>query len=293
MKPDNQGSTRPGSTRLDDVERAHLVDPSDASYRIGRWGPGPELDELVRRFWVPVWWVPPGAESPQRVLQYPVCLIVVSNTYARFYGVVTGLSETVLTGDGWAVGVMLTPGAGGLLTGDVATWTDRFDELSEVFGESGSELASRVRAEMAAAPGDEETQRRATDIVEEWLRGFLPLDDDGRLVNAIVEYVENDSTVVAVAQICDRFHLTERSLQRLTRRRLGLTPKWLIQRRRLHEAAERLRERTETLASLAAELSYADEAHFVRDFKTVTGMTPRTFSARFGSGRFGSGPAET
>jgi len=277
MKPDN-----PGRPRLDDVERAHLVDPSDASYRIGRWAPSPDLEELVRRFWVPVWWVPPGAEAPQRVLQYPVCLMVVSNTYARFYGVVTGLSETVLTGGGWAVGVMLTPGAGGLLTGDVGKWTDRHAELSEVFGERGSDLERSVRSAMAVDPGLEETQRAATDRVEDWLRSYLPLDDDGRLINAIVDHVETDSTVVAVAQICERFHLTERSLQRLTRRRLGLTPKWLIQRRRLHEAAERLRERSGTLASLAADLSYADEAHFVRDFKTVTGMTPRTFSARFG-----------
>ena len=88
---------RSGGDRLDDVERAHLVDPADASYRIGRWGPSPELGDLVRRFWVPVWSVPEGAEAPQRVLQYPVCLMVVSDTYARFYGVVTGLSETVLT----------------------------------------------------------------------------------------------------------------------------------------------------------------------------------------------------
>ncbi len=164
---------------------------------------------------------------------------------------------------------------------DVAQWTDRFDELSVVFGESGEGLARSVRAVMERAPEDEETQRAATDIVEEWLRGYLPMDDDGRLVNAIVEWVENDSTVVAVAQICERFHVTERSLQRLTRRRLGLTPKWLIQRRRLQEAAELLREPDETLAELAARLSYADEAHFVRDFKAVTGMTPREFSARF------------
>ncbi|MBM7279638.1 helix-turn-helix transcriptional regulator [Gordonia rubripertincta] len=281
MKPD-----KTGSTRLDDVERAHLVDPSDASYRIGRWGPSPDLDEMMRRFWVPVWSVPPGAEAPQRVLQYPVCLLVISNTYARFYGVVTGLSETVLTGDGWAVGVMFTPGAGGLLVGDVAQWTDRFDELSVVFGESGADVARSVRSVMERAPDDEDTQRAATDTVENWLRRYLPtdgrpMDDEGRLVNAIVDWVESDSTVVSVAQICERFHVTERSLQRLTRRRLGLTPKWLIQRRRLQEAAERLREPDETLAHLAAELSYADEAHFVRDFKAVTGMTPREFSARF------------
>ncbi|WP_439031008.1 helix-turn-helix domain-containing protein [Gordonia terrae] len=277
MKPD-----KPGSTRLDDVERAHLVDPADATYRIGRWTPSPDVGDMVRRFWVPVWSVPPGAESPQRVLQYPVCLIVVSNTYARFYGVNSGLSETVLSGDGWAVGVMLTPGAGGLLVGDVSSWTDRFDELSVVFGDRGAELELAIRSVMATGFDDEATQREATDLVENWLRTRLPLDDDGRLINAIVEYVEDDSSVVAVAQICDRFHLTERSLQRLTRRRLGLTPKWLIQRRRLHEAAERLRDDTRPLATLAAELSYADEAHFVRDFRTVTGMTPRTFSARFG-----------
>ena len=46
MKPDNPA-------RLDDVERAHLIDPSDASFRIGRWAPSPDLNELVRRFWVP------------------------------------------------------------------------------------------------------------------------------------------------------------------------------------------------------------------------------------------------
>ena len=36
-----------------------------------------------------------------------------------------------------------------------------------------------------------------------------------------------------------------------------------------------------TLAVIAAELGYADEAHLVRDFRTVTGMTPGRFAARF------------
>ena len=40
-----------------------------------------------------------------------------------------------------------------------------------------------------------------------------------------------------VSQDCEKFGLSERSLQRLTARRIGLSPKWLIQRRRLHEAA--------------------------------------------------------
>ena len=105
------------------------------------------------------------------------------------------------------------------------------------------------------------------------LRPFLPVDEDGLLVNRIVAFVEGDSAVTRVAQVCDRFALSERALQRLVQRRLGLTPKWLIQRRRLQEAVERLRGMPDSLGDVAALLGYADQAHFTRDFARVTTMT--------------------
>ena len=62
------------------------------------------------RYWIPVWSL--AEPSTQSTLQHPVCLVVVSNTYARFYGVARGRSSVTLEGDGWAVGTMLTPAAG-------------------------------------------------------------------------------------------------------------------------------------------------------------------------------------
>ena len=56
--------------------------------------------------------------------------------------------------------------------------------------------------------------------------------------------------------------------------RIGLSPKWLLQRRRLHDAVEALKAGRGTLAEVAADLGYADQAHFTHDFRTVTGMTP-------------------
>jgi AraC-like DNA-binding protein len=97
----------------------------------------------------------------------------------------------------------------------------------------------------------------------------------------VVAFVEGDREVTRVAQVCAQFGLSERALQRLVRRRLGLTPKWLIQRRRLQEAAERLRVRGTTLAEVSALLGYADQPHFSRDFARVTGMTPGAFAARY------------
>src|SRR3712207_6815893 len=134
MKPDSDpvaGTPR----RMDKIERAHLKDPGDASHTMFRYLPSPEFDGLLQRFWVPVWSVPPGREAPQKVLQYPDSLIVVTAEYARFYGVVSGLSTTTLSGDGWAVGLMCEPAAGYLIAGPMDRYTDRFVDVREVLGD--------------------------------------------------------------------------------------------------------------------------------------------------------------
>ena len=77
-----------------------------------------------------------------------------------------------------------------------------------------------------------------------------------------------------MADVADAFGMTERSLQRLVLDRVGLSPKWLIQRRRLHDADAELKHGGRTLAELAAELGYADQAHFTNDFRAVVGFTP-------------------
>jgi AraC-like DNA-binding protein len=284
MKPD---SSRPDAERtpMDVIERAHLKEPDDASHVMYRYPADPELADLVQRFWIPVWSVPPGREAPQRVLQYPVSLLVVAADYARFYGVVSGLSTTTLAGTGWAVGVMCAPAAGALVAGGpMSEYTDRYVDVADVLGAAGERLTAQVRAAMAPDPHSVGAHAAAMAAFGEALRPFLPVDDDGLLVNRLVAFVEGDREVTRVAQVCAHFGLSERALQRLVHRRLGLTPKWLIQRRRLQEAAERLRGAPAGLGDVAALLGYADQAHFTRDFARVTAMTPGQFAARHAPG---------
>lgn len=279
MKTDSVPA-EPGPARLDSIERAHLKDPRDVSHRMHRYEAPAELAGLVQRFWIPVWSVPAGREAPQKVLQYPVSLLVVAADYARFYGVVSGLSTTTLSGDGWAVGVMCAPSAGFLLTGTpMAAYTDRYVDVPEVLGDAGRVLTDRVRSAMAPDPDSPAAHEAAMAAYGDALRRYLPVDAEGELVNRVVAFVESRSDVTRVAQLCEEFDLPERSLQRLVQRRIGLTPKWLIQRRRLQEAAERLRTRTAPLGEVAAVLGYADQPHFSRDFSRVTGMTPGEFAA--------------
>ncbi len=281
MKPDTEPAATAAPVRLDLIERAHLKEPGDGSHVMYRYEPDAEFDGLLQRFWIPVWSVPPGEEAPQRVLQYPVSLLVITGEYARFYGVVSGLSTTRLSGNGWAVGLMLAPAAGFLLArGSVAAYTDQFVDVTEVLGRDGVSLVERVRAAMAPDPHCADGHHGAMAAYADALRPLLPVDREGELVNRLVAHVEENSEVLRVAQLCDAFDLTERALQRLVHRRLGLTPKWLIQRRRLQEAAERLRQQPAATGAVAALLGYADQAHFIRDFSRVTSMTPGQFAAR-------------
>ncbi|WP_217637316.1 helix-turn-helix domain-containing protein [Geodermatophilus telluris] len=283
---DADTSTSPVPRRLDRVEWAHLRDPRDATAVVHRYDVPAPLAPLVQRFWIPVWSVPPGRQSVQRVLQHPACLVIVSPEYARFHGVVSGLSTTTLTGDGWAAGVMLTPAAGALVAGGpVAPYTDRHVDVGEVLGEHGARLAAGVRAAMAGDPSSPAAHAAATAVYADVLARFLPVDDEGLLVDRVVALVESRPDLTRVDQLCAETGLSERALQRLVSRRLGLTPKWLVQRRRLQEAAGRLREGTATVAQVAAELGYADQPHLTRDFARATGMTPGGFAARFGDRR--------
>lgn len=273
-----------GHERIDPTERAHLSDPSGYSPPIFRYAPAAGLEDLVRRYWIPVWSLPPGSSTVQRVLQYPVCLLVVSQEYSIMVGPDTGLGRQELSGQGWAVGAMLQPAAGAmLLGGPVSDLTDRRVRLENVPSLDGETVTAQVRAAMSEAPAAEAAHRLAVSHVEDALRGLGPVDEEGLLVNDIVALVENRSDVQRVGQICNAFGISERALQRLTSRRIGLSPKWLVQRRRLHEAAERLRAGVRMdLAGLAVDLGYADQAHFTRDFRKVTGLTPGAFLAERG-----------
>ncbi|MEU4427278.1 helix-turn-helix domain-containing protein [Actinoplanes sp. NPDC024001] len=289
MKPDT--GVVVGTVRRDPLELALLASPREVHDRTYRYAASAELTGLLRRCWIPVWSVPAGENVPRRLLQDPACQLVIGADHARFYGIAPELSTTTLTGDGWAVGLTLAPATGYLIGGPAGVWNDRYVDLEEVLGDDGRLLTGRVRDLMAADPHDPAAHRACVRVCEDFLRRYLPVDAEGELTNAVVAAVEQDPQILQVAQICERFDLGERALQRLLRRRLGLTPKCLIQRRRLQEAAVRLLDETTTHADLAAAVGYADQSHMIRDFLHITGMTPRQFLGQQRAGADAAAPA--
>jgi len=267
-----------GARAVDPVDRAHLTGVTRPSPPIHRYAASEHLSDVVDRYWIPVWSL--AEPSTQSTLQHPVCLIVVSNTYARLYGVVQGRSSVTLEGDGWAVGAMLTPAAGRLVLGrSVAGITDTYLDLAEIPALDPDSFVAEIHAAMADDPHDPAAHAVAIGAVEQRLAAYLPVDEAGLLINDVITWLRDHPEVTRVDELAAHVGITERSLHRLVEQRVGMSPKWLIQRRRLHDAVEGLKAGETSLADMAARLGYADQAHFTHDFRAVTGMTPGEYLA--------------
>ena len=80
-----------------------------------------------------------------------------------------------------------------------------------------------------------------------------------------------------------RHGLSVRALQRLFRRFVGVGPKWVLQRYRLHDAIGAIDTDPGVmadLAGLAASRGWADQSHFNRDFAAAVGVSPHAYAAR-------------
>jgi AraC-like DNA-binding protein len=103
-------------------------------------------------------------------------------------------------------------------------------------------------------------------------------DETVGVVGGIIERIGADRTINRVDELCTQVGLGERALQRLFSDYVGVSPKWVIRRFRLHDAASRLAKAEDVnLTTLAQDLGYADQAHFTRDFKAIVGRSPSDY----------------
>ena len=99
------------------------------------------------------------------------------------------------------------------------------------------------------------------------------------------EAVEQLEQGIAVHDVAQSVGVTDRHLLRLFRHEVGLSPKRVAALIRLRRSLDARLESGASWASVAARMGYADESHFSRECRHLTGMTP-TLVARAMSDSF-------
>ena len=238
-----------------------------------RYWPAADLAPFVEHFWIVRW----DLIEPRVVetLPHPSIHLVLEAGRSEVVGVMTRRFTRELRGRGRVVGTKFRPGAfRPFLAQPAAALTDRRTPVGELFG------ARADRHCAMAHRHDDDLSSIA--VVEGLLRSRRPVADEAMaLAGRVARRIAEDREVTRVDRLAAAFETTVRSLQRLFAEYVGVSPKRVIQRYRLIEAVERVpAEGRVDWVDLALELGFADQAHFIRAFKSTIGRTPAEYARR-------------
>lgn len=238
-----------------------------------RRAPSPTLAELVEHYWHVAWDLHGLPAQQQETLPHPNVQFVVERGWTGIYGIHTGRFVHQLEARGQAFGIKFK--AGGFFPfygAAVSLLQDGSLDPSRVFGDDAAHFEANILAE---------TDIEAMALIAErlLLAHLPPIDPNVARVSALVARIANDHSLMSVERLVEQTGLTKRTLQRLFNHYVGIGPKWVINRYRLHEAIAQLQAGTPVLwADLALQLGYFDQAHFIRDFRKLVGRPPAEYA---------------
>jgi AraC-like DNA-binding protein len=254
-----------------------ILNPAEGKkhFQLTRVAPSEDLACFVDRYWIVRWDLRGRDPYPSETLPFPCVHVVFDRGVSGIRGISTKRFVRVIAEKGGVFGVKFRPGGFfGFLDRPMRSLTDAPPvPLREAFGPSADGLESRVLSE--------DDIGAQTTLIEAFLRPLAPAPDPlAAEAFRIAEVAREDREITKVEALSARAGLSPRSLQRLFHKYVGIGPKWVIRRYRIHEAVARAAEgESVPWASLALDLGFSDQAHLSREMKATTGRTPKELSA--------------
>lgn len=233
--------------------------------------PAATLTPWILHYWLVDWELPTGIKHTVETLPHPnVQLVFTSGEAPQIHGVQTAKFTRVLQGRARVFGVKFSAGGFRPFLGRaVTTLRDKTVAAREVFGPEIERLSPLLTSD---APELEKIEAANRFFNERKPTHDPDAEAAAELVALILANPEIRTVAAAAA------HTSVRRTQRLFREYVGVSPKWVIRRYRMHELVERLNtgERLDWAAT-AVDLGYFDQSHLIRDFRRLTGYAPEQY----------------
>lgn len=177
----------------------------------------------------------------------------------------------VASGRSWGIG-LLPLGWARLIDAPAGEYADRV-----VNGHTDVVFAAFRPLANALAQSDGDFAKELA-IIEAHMAGLVHDANVDEMAIARVHAMLVDPQVATVADMAERTGMNVRSLERLSKRAFGFTPKLLLRRQRFLRSLSRfmLDPSLKWLSTL--DNQYHDQAHFVRDFRRFMGMSPSAYA---------------
>ncbi len=278
-----QSETRAGRELNSDIEEVFDPEVGQArgmlrralpagKMRHSRRRPAPDLAPWITHYWMIHWDLrgcePHLAES----VPHPNVHLIFENGAAVVAGVQTHKFSRLLQGESRVFGVKFRPGGFRPFYGAaVSDLAGRIVPASRVFGKELKEFE-----EIALSSRHDDEKVRAANA---FFHARKPDPDPAMpLAGQLVDRILKEPEIKMVDDLVRLTGMGKRSLQRLFSEYVGVSPKWVIRRYRLHELIEKFNAGGESdWAKLALDLGYFDQAHLINDFRAIVGYSPTEY----------------
>ncbi len=192
-------------------------------------------------------------------------------------GQMTTALRLIATPGGCVVGARLRRWAAAMVTGvpqsDIAGGVEELAAVNPV-------LARRLMEHVGGQPSLDAAMAALEQVLIAWLldgRGSGPIPS-AALIGAM-EQMEASAGLVRVETIASRVGVSTRQLERMFAHHVGLSPKQLLRVTRFQQVLTALQApHGSRWPDLAVRLGYYDQAHFINDFRAITGETPAAWA---------------
>ncbi len=149
--------------------------------------------------------------------------------------------------------------------------SDKDTELKELFD---SEKATMIESAIMQANGTVEK----ISLIEDFL--FEILNENAnipQLVKSVIDKILQTNGNLSVKEAIQDNPSKRRHLERKFAEKVGTSPKQLCKAIRLQKALRTMLNNNKNLTDVGYESEFFDQAHFIKDFKNFTGISPKQF----------------
>ena len=119
-------------------------------------------------------------------------------------------------------------------------------------------------------------------LIEEFLLHRLAISEKRykkiAVVHDIMHELRREDFFDNIQNVASRYGITSRYLQKIFLQYTGLTPKLYSKINRFQNSLQRIGQKDASLTSIAYDCGYFDQSHFIKEFKSFTGITPSGYS---------------